>query len=339
MTREYLTADDLRKLPRPHDFVEGLLYEKCMSVWAGAPKSGKSYLLLSLAHAVACGNSWAGRSVDKGNVLVIVLEGVGLLYDRVRAWEIETGQSSPLIFSPTPLNLLTDDDAIADIIEYVREHDVKLVILDTLARATSGGNESAFEDMSVAIAALDRIKDEGGAHIAVVHHSGYGRAGPRGSSDIVAAPDLIVQIERIKGAEERHATITENRHGKDGETLRFTLAPAKTDIIDSRGNAVVSATVKLYGEWFEEVADEPGKLTELEASALAILQARAKHSRLLGAISRDEARRLMRKANWNPAAAEKSADTWGRAFRRVLESLSQKGRIDFDSADELEIAR
>lgn len=342
MTREYLTADDLRKLERPHDFVEGLLYERCMSIWAGAPKSGKSYLLLDLAHAVACGAPWAGREVDKGNVLVIVLEGAGLLYDRVRAWEMKTGRKSPVVFSPTPLNLHTDDgDAVSEIVSYVRDNDVSLVIIDTMARATAGGNESSFEDTSVVIAALDRIKDEGGAHVAIAHHHGHGAKRARGSSDLIAAPDLIVDLERIKGSDERHATISENRHGKDGETLRFTLEQLKTDIIDSRGRAVVSATVTLQGEWFEDAtaeADDADKLTGLEESALTILRARARHSDFLGPLSRDDARRLLRAKNWN-GAADKSADTWGRAFRRVLEKLEEKGRIEIDSADELEIVR
>lgn len=330
MSREFLTVADLKRRPRPRDFVERLLYEGCMSVWAGAPKSGKSFLLLDLAHAVACGRRWAGRDVDKGKVLIIPLEGVGLLYDRVRAWELEHGAKSPLIFSPDPLNLLTDDDAISDIIDFVREENVRLVILDTLARATAGAKESSFEDMSAAIAALDRIKDESGAHIAVVHHSGYSRAGPRGSSDIVAAPDLIVQIEREKGSPQRTARISENRHGKDGEVLRFTLEARTLDFSDARGKPVSSSIVQLAGEWFEDHGAEaegekpaPGGVDALALDTLAKLKNRNARTQI--PLTASAYRKALRRDEWR---ADLKPASWARAFRRLMEKLEGTGQWD-----------
>lgn len=332
MIREYLTAAELAKRPRPRDIVEGLLFEGCMSMWAGAAKSGKSFLLLDLAHAVATGHTWAGRDVDKGAVLYIPLEGVGMLHDRIRAWEITHKQASPLIFSPTPLNLLIDEKHVEEIIEYVEDNDVRLVVLDTFARATAGAQENAKEEISLAIAALDRIKDESGAHVAIVHHHGHGAKRARGSSDLLAAPDLIVDLERIKGAEERNATITANRHGKEGETLRFTLESIKTDIRDSRGRAVESAVVRLQGEWFEDHEAKPAsELTDRDAAALEILRPKAK---LLGAIGREEAQRFLRRAGWGPLKA-KGKRTWPMAFNRSLEALEEAGAIEVDSNDSI----
>lgn len=331
MIREYLTAADLAKRPRPRDIVEGLLYEGCMSMWAGPAKCGKTYLLLDLARAVASGTSWGGREVDKGGVLYIPLEGVGMLYDRIRAQEMATGQPSPLIFSPTPLNLLVDDKHVDEVIDYSEDNDVRLVIFDTFARATAGAQENAKEEISLAIAALDRIKDETGAHVAFAHHHGHGAKRARGSSDLLAAPDLIVDLERIKGSDERLAIITANRHGKEGETLRFTLEPMKTDIRDARNRAVMSAVVKLQGEWFEDLTqkEDEMKLTDLESKALDIL---GKHNaRLLGPLSREDARALLSRKGWRPRKEGEADSAWRTAFARTMESLEKKGAIEFDS--------
>lgn len=332
MIREYLTAAELSKRKRPRDIVDGLLFEGCMSMWAGAAKSGKSFLLLDLAHAVATGQSWAGRDVDKAGALYIPLEGVGMLYDRIRAWEMAHKQPSPLIFSPTPLNLLIDEKHVEEIIEYVEDNDVRLVVLDTFARATAGAQENAKEEISIAIAALDRIKDETGAHVAFAHHHGHGAKRARGSSDLLAAPDLIVDLERIKGADERHATVTANRHGKEGDTLRFTLEPVKTDIRDARGRSVESAIVKIQGEWFEDHdAKAPSSLTELQLAVLDTLRPKAK---LLGALGREEAQRYLRRAGWGPLDA-KGKRTWPMAFNRALDALQDAGKIEIDSNDSI----
>lgn len=330
MIREYLTARDLAKRPRPRDIVEGLLFEGCMSLWAGPAKSGKSLLLNDLAHAVATGESWAGREVDKSDVLYLPLEGVGMLYDRIRAWEMAKGKKSPLIFSPTPINLLIDGKHVDEIIEYVEANGIRLVVFDTFARATAGVQENSKDEISLAIAALDRIKDETGAHVAIAHHHGHGAKRARGSSDLLAAPDLIVDLERIKGADERFATITANRHGKEGETLRFTLEPVKTDIRDSRGRFVQSAVVKLQGEWFEDhTAKDPNELSERERAALDIIKAKVK---LFGAIPRNELASYVRGAGWGPIDA-KGKRAWPTAFKRALDSLEGAGAIEINSND------
>jgi hypothetical protein len=332
MKREYLTSADLAKRPRPRDIVEGLIYEGCMSLWAGPAKSGKTFLLTDLAHAVATGRAWAGRAVDKGGVLYIPLEGVGMLYDRIRAWEIANKQRSPIIFSPTPLNLLTDTEHVEEIMDYVEENEVRLVVLDTLARATAGIQENAKEEISLAVAALDRIKDETGAHIAVTHHHGHGAKRARGSSDLLAAPDLIVDLEHAKGADERTATVTANRHGKEGETMRFTLEPVKTDIVDARGRAVMSANVKLLGEWFEDhdASDAGDGLSERERAALDVLRP---YLRSLPMARKDALKRL-RREGWGPTGA-KGERTWSMAAGRALRALEDAGIIDMDSNDDL----
>lgn len=245
---DFLTAEELAALERPFDFLEGLLFEQQLSMVYGPPKAGKSFLIMDMACAVGLGRTWAGRQCDPRKVLVIPLEGRGTIIDRVRAWEMENDAKCPLIFRPKPLDLINGAKDVKAIIRYVKKHGVGLVIIDTLSRAIAGAEENSATDMSKAVRVADMIC-RAGAHTMLVHHAG--KSGTmRGSNALIGAPDLVIKLNRE--GEQRTAIIEENRHGKDGEVLRFTLEPRRTDIIDARRKAVHSAVVKLEGEWFED---------------------------------------------------------------------------------------
>lgn len=326
---DFLTAEQLAALERPFDFLEGMLFEQQLSMVYGPPKAGKSFLIMDMACAVGLGRTWAGRQCDARKVLVIPLEGRGTIIDRVRAWEMENGAKCPLIFRPKPLDLINGAKDVKAIIRYVKKHRVGLVIIDTLSRAIPGAEENSATDMSKAVRVADMIC-RAGAHTMLVHHAG--KAGTmRGSNALIGAPDLVIKLTR--NGEQRLAIIEENRHGKDGEVLRFTLEPRRTDIIDARKKAVHSAVVKLEGEWFEDVTerDEPKPmLTAREQAALDIIRPMISK---LGNIGRHEARDLLRRKGWGPSGVE----AWKKAFARVLESLEEKHALVIDSNDALSL--
>jgi hypothetical protein len=197
-----------------------------------------------------------------------------------------------------------------------------LVIIDTLARAMRGTDEASFADMSRAIAGADYIRAKTGAHVIIVHHTGKDKArGARGHSDLIGAPDLIVEISR--DGEARQARVTENRNGPEGEGIRFTLKPVETGLETRRGKPVVSAVVKLDGDWFDDLDAKEGsgdKLTGREREALETLR---DLTGLLGPVSREQLREALQRQGWGP---EKGA-SWRSAFRTLLTSLERKGLI------------
>jgi hypothetical protein len=320
-----MTADEMSEQPRPFDIVEGLLYEQQVSVWYGMPKTAKSFLTLDLCCHVANGSAWGGRDVEKRNVLVLPLEGRGTLIDRVRAWEAHNKAKCPVVFRLKPFDL-NDKDDVADVIAYVQANNIGLVVIDTLARATPGTDEDRAKDMGVIVTRLDRIKDAS-AHVMIVHHSNKGGS-MRGSIAVAGAADLIVKLTR--SGEQRMAIIEENRHGRDGEVLRFTLESHKLDLTDARGKTIVSAAVNLEGEWFEDLSAQhdaaDSTITESEENALAILRKRARLERYLGPMTRDEARSLLKDKGWGP----KSSGAWRTAFSRLMASLEKKGLLKLD---------
>ena len=89
---------------------------------------------------------------------------------------------------PCPIDLLRpngDTEELIDLIEEVSRNkgNVKLVIIDTLSRALSGGNENSPDDMGNLVKHLDKIRHTLKTHLCIIHHSGKDRAkGARGHS-------------------------------------------------------------------------------------------------------------------------------------------------------------
>ena len=68
-------ADFIRGVPPPSPaVVEGLLVRNGVYSFAARPKTGKFIILLNLAIAVATNHTWLGRRVERGRVLMFLLE-------------------------------------------------------------------------------------------------------------------------------------------------------------------------------------------------------------------------------------------------------------------------
>ena len=91
-----------------------------------------------------------------------------------------------------------DTEELIDLIEVVsrnKKGKVKLVIIDTLSRALSGGNENSPDDMGNLVKHLDKIRHTLKTHLCIIHHSGKDRAkGARGHSLLRAATDTELEV-------------------------------------------------------------------------------------------------------------------------------------------------
>jgi hypothetical protein len=129
-----------------------------------------------------------------------------------------------------PINLL-DPDAdtprlIATIQREAADMDgpVKLIIIDTLARAFAGGNENASEDMGLLVQNMDQIRAETGACVLFIHHSGKDQAkGARGHSSLRAALDTEIEVKAEEGSDIKTATTVKQRETKKGDVFAFRL--------------------------------------------------------------------------------------------------------------------
>lgn len=234
-----ISAADFVKQPSPGWIVHGVLPRAEVAVLFGESQSGKSFAALDLAVAVAMGTLWRGRRVTRGRVVYIAAEGMGGCRNRLKAIAIHRGVDLRCLdlIADCP-NFLQKDDALA-VAKSVGKADV--IIVDTFAQVTPGGNENSAEDVGKALAHCKEIHRITGALVILIHHSGKDSSkGARGWSGLRAAADAEIEITRSDGV--RTMRVTKQKDGEDG--LRF---PFKLEVVevgrDEHGDPVTSCVV------------------------------------------------------------------------------------------------
>jgi len=226
-----LSVGDLLGRPRPSWLVRGLLPARGLGVVYGAPGSGKSFIVLDLAAAIARGIPWAGQRVKRGAVVYVGLE--GQMGPRVSAYLREHNLSASdvaglQVIERQGLNLLHDERAdVRQLIADIQAADigpVAAVVIDTLNRAMPGGNENASEDMGRAIRCAGDISAALDCLCLFVHHSGKDAGmGARGHSSLLGAADAEMKVSRGNDGEARFLEATKVKDGEDGNRFAFRL--------------------------------------------------------------------------------------------------------------------
>jgi hypothetical protein len=237
------------------DFVERLLTEAGASVAFGPSNTGKTFVILDLTACVATGRAFRGLEVDQGAVVYVALEGDAGAQNRVEALRREgkLSDTDPFFFVFAPVNLMKADHAgmLAASIRQAAataELPVRLVVIDTLARAMSGGDENAGRDMSMAVESIDAVRATTGAHVLCVHHSGKDETrGARGHSSLRAAIDTELELSRAEGSDVSVLRVVKQRDLPIGPPMPFRLKTVTLGI-DRRGKPVTSCVVEHLDE-------------------------------------------------------------------------------------------
>lgn len=226
----FLTIDELEALPPPRWLIPGVLTEGSLAAVYGAPESGKSFLAVDMSMAVSGGLEWHGRAVEQGGVLYIAAEGAPGLGKRMRAWKINrSAQDHPFNFHlmRDEINLAAEKDgSVRAFVRTVVDElgPLKLIVIDTLNQTAAGADENSARDMSRYIASMKRLRDETGAAVVVVHHSGKDVSkGMRGSTALLGAMDTTVEVERDKDGHSIRVAVQKQKDAERGTPMRFSL--------------------------------------------------------------------------------------------------------------------
>ncbi len=255
----FTTFADVREAIDPLDFIEDLLVAAAMSVIYGAQNSGKSFLALDMALAVAAKPDWKDKAIDRGAVIYIPLEGgVGSVNNRILAVKQREGwsyQDVPLAVIGAQVNLLDPDAETDPLIATVgtvavrfaaAECPVRWIIVDTLSRALAGGNENGPEDMGSLVANCDKIRRATGCHLTLIAHTGKDEArGIRGHSLLAAATDTALEVIDREGT--RTVTITKQRDLPPMPAFAFQLRQVGIGT-NRRGKPITSCVVEYEGQ-------------------------------------------------------------------------------------------
>lgn len=210
----------------PRWAVPGVLAEG-VTLLAGAPKIGKSWLSLNLSAAVASGGIALGKvPVDAGDVLYLALEdNPRRLQDRLR--KVLAGDDAPdrLTFAVVCETLPAGGaDRIA---AWLDGHpDARLVVVDVFARVRglAPNNMSSYDADYLAMGALKRLADRYGVAILVVHHTRKAAAedfldAVSGTNGLAGAADAVMVLRRARGKADAELHLT----GRDVEEAEYAL--------------------------------------------------------------------------------------------------------------------
>lgn len=237
-----LSGAELRALPPLSWRVRSVLPAHGLAALYGPSASGKSFLALDLAAAIADGQDWFGHRVHAAPVVYVALEGEAGFRQRVLAWEL--AQRRPL---PAAMQLLlgpdfklTEPQDVADLATVVPS--AAVTIIDTLNRAAPTADENASADMGRILEGAKLMQAATQGLVLLVHHAGKDAArGLRGHSSLFAALDCVIEVARE--GDRREWKLAKAKDGEDGRAHAFRLAVQELGS-DDDGEPVTSCTVE-----------------------------------------------------------------------------------------------
>lgn len=237
--------------------IKGLLYPGTY-LFVGAPKQGKSFLMLQLAYHVSTGTPLWDYEVRQGTVLYLALEDD---HPRLqsRLYRMFGTDAAQNLFLSTWSKQL--GGGLAEQLEaFVLKHpDTRLIIIDTLQRIRSAGSDkySYANDYEI-IGALNTLASKLGVCLLLVHHTRKQQADDKfdmisGTNGLLGAADgaFILEKEKRTGKTATLDIVGRDQQEQrlflqqDLETLRWLLDHAETQLWIEPPEPVLEAVAAL----------------------------------------------------------------------------------------------
>lgn len=205
--RQLVTAATLQKMvfPDPRYVVPGIVPEG-LTILAGAPKLGKSWMALGMATAVATGGIYLSNTpCVAGDVLFLGLEDhLGRLQDRLSKI-IPAGNHWPSNLVTATNWATIDDGGLEDITQWIEgAGNPRLVVIDVLTHIRPHSSEASTQYRAdyKAVSMLQKIASAKNIGILVLHHSRKAGAesdpfdSVSGTYGLTGAADAALLLER-----------------------------------------------------------------------------------------------------------------------------------------------
>ena len=257
----------------PTKFCVDTLLPQGLSILAGAPKLGKSWLVLDLCVKVAKGENFLGQKTHKGTALYLCLED-SLRRIQERLCNI-TDDVPGNVFFATQAGTMAEglEEQIRD---FAGAHpDLTLVVIDTFQLIRRTDTEVSYANDYEEVRAVKRLADSLGIAILLVHHlRKMGDSDPlnkiSGSTGISGATDAVFILDKSRRSAD---TATLCCTGRDIPYLFFSKRKGKT--IETKSKIINYQGVKM------RVRNKtiPFRVTEKELEIIDKKAAKAKLSR------------------------------------------------------------
>ena len=259
--------------------------------------TGKSFIALDIAFAVATGADYSGHLVKaQGDVVYIAGEDAGGIEMRSHAYHQyhQLNKESPLYMLPSPQNMSNENsvETLSAAIED-RELSPRLIVVDTLATCFGGGDENSGQDMNKFMDGLRTLKERFDCCVLFVHHTGHkDKSRARGSSVLYAALDAEYIVKRQLKSEFINVECTKLKNNVTGKLFNENFRIDNVDLgVDQDGDQVFYGVAVNEGECemsdFKDHADQIKITGRNQKLALAIVDEE------LG-VTREELRGMLR---------------------------------------------
>jgi hypothetical protein len=220
--------------------VDGMLPKRGVGIIVGGEGSGKTFVAIDIAMAVANGTPFAkNHPTQGGRVLYSAAEdrhGVGSRIVAHHQWST-LSVSNIALWQGISLVDLKD-------IEYLEQTGERfdLVIIDTLSKATPGLDENSNSEMAGAIDRAYQLSAVWDCFVLLVAHTGKEAGkGVRGASSITANVDTVLKCVRPGRGSQVSLTLTKQKSGPEDAAVDFALE--EVEVINPRTGEVSGSLV------------------------------------------------------------------------------------------------
>lgn len=240
-TPNSISAYDLlgMELEQPYTVVENMICQG-LTILAGDPKVGKSWLCLDLCNSICNEETFLGFNTNKCECSYFALEdSENRLQNRLKKLTVrkDTLKNFHIQTKCSPL----DEGLLEELENHLKEFpNVKFIIIDTLQKVRetkSNGNNMYKQDYSE----MTKIKTFADAHkinITAIHHLKKGQEDDvfnklNGSNGITGAADTIIIISKIKNKKEVKFSIEGRDVEMNEKLLLFNTETCKWEVVCS----------------------------------------------------------------------------------------------------------
>jgi AAA domain len=286
---------------------------------------------------IALGWDYRGYKVQQAPVVYIALEGRHGFPARVEAFRRHYGvESAPFYLLPASLDLVAKSGLlIASIKAQLGENLPGAIFLDTLNRSLVG-SESKDEDMARFLAAAEKVAQELGCAVVIVHHCGIDASRPRGHTSLSGAVESQLKVER-GNAGEVIVTVELAKDFAEGTEIVSQLEPVELGT-DADGDPITSLIV-LAAERSSANRTNTRKLSDRQRLALAALDECAASRGTLAPASLELPARTVvvqlsawREELYRKGVLDREAKSPREEFKRVRQQLQARGLIGVHDA-------
>ncbi|MEK7550809.1 MAG: AAA family ATPase [Patescibacteria group bacterium] len=257
-----ISLDELmrKEFPETKWIVEQLIPLEGIVALSGMPSAYKTWLILDLAIKVASGTILFDKfDTNKCGVLFIDEE-TGERWIQQRIVKLSNNFELPIyLLSKTGFKL--NDKTVTTLVEFIRKHEIGVVIFDSLLRIHTASDENNAVEMAKVFSLFQKLTNAGVTVIFTHHNRKQGilrSSNPsqdmRGSSDILAAVDCHLAVDR----KEESVVITQTKSRKSEE-----LKPFKLNVIKENNT--------FHFEFAGEVDEEKNKKTDFQEAIKDLL--------------------------------------------------------------------